>query len=181
MKALHCALVSFGLLGSFGCSLPQRATKVIELPENKSSVVTYSAELRGAYIRAPNAKFEICAEPAPDVALESVEKITASLKGILQTGQTVEGSLSTELATKVVQLAGRTQLVLLAREMLFRACELSLNNDVKPDTVVHLYTVAADLVKDLGAADKIRAKADLTKASEAAKKAGITIDKILNE
>lgn len=124
---------------------------------------------------------QFCAEPAPDVALQSLVKVTENLKVTTPSNVTGEGSFSGEFASNVIQLAGRTQLVLLAREMLYRACELSVNQQADKDTAVTLYKAAGELVRDLGQADRMRAKADLAKSAEALKKAGATIDKLLTE
>lgn len=179
--------ISFGSVGVAGiclalfassCAIPQRKVKILEINEKESSVVAYPADLRGAYVQKDRS-LRFCAEPAPDVALDSLEKITANLKGTLPQGQAVEGSLATEFATKVVQLAGRTQLVLVAREMLYRACELSLNNTVDTPTVTLLYDKAAKLIEALARADEDRARAQLADSAAALKAAGVSIDAIL--
>lgn len=168
--------LSLVLASLSACGIPQRKAKVLDVKANDAWAVTYPADLRGAYIQTEQSKVWFCAEPAPDVALQSLVKVTENLKVTTPSGIGGEGAISGEFATNVIQLAGRTQLVLLAREMLYRACELSVNHKASEGTAVELYKAAGELVKALGQADKARAKANLT---DALKKAGATIDQQL--
>ena len=147
------------LVFATGCALPQRKVVVHDLEAKQRLVVSFPASLRGTFISDKNAQIRFCAEPAPDVALESLEKITANLKAATQTAETAEGTVSTELGAKVVQLAGRTQVVLIAREMLYRACELSLNQTIDPNTALQMYKTVATLVERLGTVEGDQAKA----------------------
>lgn len=176
MIALSLILTSLS-----ACGVPQRSAQVHSIRANDVSAVSYPADLRGAYLKMGESKMQFCAEPAPDVALQSLVKVTENLKVTTPSGTQGEGSFSGEFASNVIQLAGRTQLVLLAREMLYRACELAVNHDTDHRTAVELYQAARELVRDLGQADRMRAKADLAKSAEALKKAGATIDKLLTE
>ena len=182
LSLLNVKALSFVLAVTLSaCGVPQRSAKVLDIKANTVSAVTYPADLRGAYMQTGESKVQFCAEPAPDVALQSLVKVTENLKATTPSGIQVEGSASGEFAAKVIQLAGRTQLVLLAREMLYRACELALNHDTDKNTAVELYKAAGELVKDLGQADKARAKADLARSAETLKKAGVTIDKTIEK
>lgn len=143
-----------------GCSLPQRRVDLLEL-SNGAEVVSYPADLRGAYIVGGRT----CAEPMPDVALLSTEKLTGTIKLLSETGQSVEGTAAADLAAKVAELSGRTSLVLLARDLLYRACEASLNNPgMDQAAYVALFDRVADLVERLGRADEDRAAAGLAAA-----------------
>ncbi len=151
-RALLCAT----LLLLFGCALPQRHVDVLPL-NNGSEVITYPADLRGAYV---NASGRTCAEPVPDVAMVSAEKLAGALKLISETGQSIEASAKADLAANVAELSGRTSLVLLARDLLFRACEMNAD----PEASVALFNRVADLVERLGRADQDRAAAHLAAA-----------------
>lgn len=182
LSLLNVTVVALVLLTTLSaCGVPQRSAKVLDIKADTMSAVAYPADLRGAYVRPNESTVQFCAEPAPDVALQSLVKVTENLKATTPSGIQVEGSASGEFAAKVIQLAGRTQLVLLAREMLYRACELTLNHDTDKNTAVALYQAAGELVKDLGQADKARAKADLARSAETLRKAGVIIDKLLTE
>lgn len=150
-----------------GCATPQKDARILSLPD--AAVVSYPTELRGTYIIRSGSDLRYCAEPVPDVALDTLQKFGASLGAKPPAGTELQGSLSSELSASVVQLAGRTQLVLLAREMLYRACELTLNHP-GPESdkqALEMYRIVAGLVKDLGEADRVHAEAELLKASYA--------------
>ena len=104
--------------------MPQRKAKVLEV-EAGAYAVTYPSDIRGAYFIKKGSNVRICAEPAPDVALDTLQKLTADISAKLAATEEGSAKFSSELSAKVVQLAGRTELLLLAREMLYRACELS--------------------------------------------------------
>lgn len=135
-----------------GCSLPQRRVELLELPAG-GEVLSYPADLRGAYV----VNGRTCAEPVPDVALASTSQLAGTLKLLSETGQSAEATATADLAAKVAELSGRTSLVLLARDLMYRICELGLDQA----TSVELFKRVADLVEDLGKADKDSATARL--------------------
>lgn len=139
-----------------GCSLPQRRVEVLEL-SNGSEVISYPADLRGAYVTASG---RTCAEPVPDVAMLSTEKLTGAIKLLSETGQSIEANAQADLAAKVAELSGRTSLVLLARDAMYRVCELGADRE----TSVRLFERVADLIERLGRADEDRAAARLAEA-----------------
>lgn len=145
------------LLALTGCSFPQRRVELLEL-SNGSEVVSYPADLRGAYVVGGRT----CAEPMPDVALASTDKLTGTIKLLSETGQSIEGTAAVDLAAKVAELSGRTQVVLLARDLLYRICELGVDQQ----TSVALFNRVADLVERLGRADEDRAAAHLAAAMQ---------------
>lgn len=139
-----------------GCSLPQRRVELLEL-SNGGQALSYPADLRGAYVSASG---RICAEPVPDVALVSTEKLTGTIKLLSETGQSIEGTAAADLAAKVAELSGRTSLVLLARDAMYRICELGADQE----TSVRLFERVTDLIERLGRADQDRAAANLAAA-----------------
>ncbi len=146
-----------------GCATPQREVKMIQITPQMSSVITYPSDVRGTYVVKDDSALKFCAEPVPDVALESIQKLTANLKATFAAGQPIDASISGELAVKAVELAGRTQLLLIAREMLYRACEMSLNHPAKLSDAMDMYRIVVDLIKNLGLAEKTQADATLKK------------------
>ncbi len=149
-----------------GCAAPQKDARVLSLKDANTDVIIYPTELRGAYVVHSDNVVRYCAEPAPDVALDTLQKLNASLGASQPAAVGIQGAMNSEISSTVVQLAGRTQLLLLAREMLYRACELTLNNP-SPDNekqAIAMYQIVANLVNDLGNADKSNAEANLLKA-----------------
>ncbi len=70
-------------------------------------------------------------------------------------------------------LAGRDDLVLLAREALFRICEGSLNGSIKADDVKHLFQDVFQQVKEIAVAQSQTAKSKATAAEAEVQKAKI--------
>lgn len=77
----------------------------------------------------------ICAEPAPDVALAKAMELTAK-RSVPQKGDV---ELQGKLETEVIQLAGRTQIVLFLRESMYRLCEQAANGFLTPAELNVLY------------------------------------------
>ncbi len=158
-----------------GCALPQRRVEVLDLASG-GQVISYPADLRGAYVTGGRT----CAEPVPDVALASTSQLAGALKLLSETGQTAEATATADLAAKVAELSGRTQTVLLARELLWRACEATLNNpDLEQSTFVVVFDRVADLIERLARADQDRAAAALARDEAKLRRAGAMIDEVL--
>ncbi len=180
LQATVLAVASLGFMLLQGCSTPQRQAKVLQVNPTVQAI-TYPSDVRGAYVIQREDGVKVCAEPAPDVALDSLQKLTAELSARLAPTEEGKAKVSSELSAKVVQLAGRTELLLLARELLYRACELSNNAHVDDRTVVELYDRVARLVEHLGQADKASAEAELLREQRALESAGRAIDEVLRQ
>lgn len=159
-----------------GCSVPQRKANVLKVDPAGVTAISYPTELRGAYFIKKGSDIRVCAEPTPDVSLESLQKLTANLKVNSSATKNVDSKIAAELNTKVIQLAGRTELLLLARELLYRACEISLNTEISDESVLTIYSRVADLVSDLGKGDRASAEADLLREKNALKSGGALFD-----
>lgn len=143
------------------CSLPETKSRILTIDNKNTHAVTYPSNLRGAYFVDKQSSVRFCAEPAPDVALENLQKISANLSATLNSGDQGNAALNAELKTKVIELAGRTELLLVAREMLYRACELSINHDITPTQLTKIYDSVSKLIMNLATADKTQAEANL--------------------
>ncbi|BCS53133.1 hypothetical protein [Geobacter sp. SVR] len=161
-------IVIFGglLVAMSGCAIPQTKALTLNIDTTKSSVLTYPAQIRGAYFFRPEDHVKMCSEPVPDVAMESLEKLAASLKAKTAADLTIEPSLAYELNSKAVELAGRTQLVLLAREMLFRACELSINGSGSSELSKQIFEKVVDVIGEIAKTDQTKADTAKVKAEK---------------
>jgi len=170
----------------------QEEAKLVTTRQAGAEVLTYPGSLRGAYLFKPGSSAKFCAEPPPDVALNTLKDISANLKAAAQAsaaaGAAPQGSIDTGVSSKVttdvVQLAGRTQLILLARELLYRICELSAQGErFDSGAAQRMYSDVLKLIAGMVDADKammesrrLEAEAERAKALTAA---GDKIDKIL--
>lgn len=142
MKILLVSGIAFSLLTGCGVLAPQKA-KILDSRTlaNNGELITMPANLRTIDVRKITAdgkpEYIVCAEPMPDIAVSNALKLAleasqnASGKSSLVAGadnasaeaaESIGIKGSSEAATTALQLAGRTQVVLLAREFLYRNC-----------------------------------------------------------
>lgn len=152
MKFRHflclAAVLSIPLLS--GCASLTAPARTHALEPGKPYAIDYDATRRGAYILPADGSMKICAEPSPDVAMESITKIIAELK-LAQAD--VDAKTQMELQQRIVELAGRSQLVLVLRESLYRLCEQGVNQHLSNDQIAALYSQALDTVLKLAETD----------------------------
>lgn len=156
-----------GLLLS-ACSLfPQKDARV-DRDQSGVTVVTYPTEMRGAYVIPAESKATVCSEPAPDVALNTAANISGTVSANVQD----KGKLSAETAAKVtsdaIQLAGRSQIVLVARELLYSLCSVSRNSNLSADQIKDIYVEVTKVITTLADAENNSAKARYQEAVNAA-------------
>jgi hypothetical protein len=138
----------------------QREVRLTPIPADDNQLVSYPAELRGAYFLTDTTKIRYCAEPAPDVGISSTKNFT------VKPPEGAEGNI--ELSDTALELGGRTALVLLAREMLYRACEASINGGDSTSLADSLYLNAILAIRELGTAAKAESGAKMIAAISSA-------------
>lgn len=150
-KRLSICVAAF-CVASFlsGCASMTSPMRTHALEAGKPYAIDYDATRRGAYILPGDRSMKMCAEPAPDVAMESITNIIANLK--LQQAN-ADANAQVELQQKIVELAGRTQLVLVLRESLYRLCEQGVNGQLNNEQIAALYKQALDTVLRLADTD----------------------------
>ena len=110
------------------CRTFTRPTDVRVVEEGRLKVVNYDATRRGTYVVVhKDGSVRIAAEPPPDVALSILASLAAkfSVPGGLEGA---EGSASVD--EDAIELAGRTALVLIHRDLLFRLAEMYANDAI---------------------------------------------------
>jgi hypothetical protein len=135
------AILILGLMS--GCS----TTRMIKVPTdtNALTVIDYDATRRGTYIlKTIDGKTIIVSEPSPDVAKE----ITASLGLSAGTiGSIADPNLKVAYATKVIDLASRSQTLQVLRESLFRLSEMGASSDLTVDERIQLFNKVLDTIE----------------------------------
>lgn len=94
-------------------------------------IISESASRRETFFKDRNTTERFCRAPGPDFAVTASEGVSIAVPG----GQ----SVGEDAGKGALGLGGRNPEVLLAREMLFRACELSLNINADPKTTRDIY------------------------------------------
>jgi hypothetical protein len=131
-------------------SPPQDRAKLLDVPGSGAKVVTYTGSLRGAYFLNKPAKSKYCAEPPPDVALNTLRTIAAKGKAEVTGKGSGEASFDSTVTSDAIELAGRTQMILLTRELLYRLCELSINHKAGTpefNALQRMYNRVIDLIQ----------------------------------
>lgn len=144
-RPLIAALLAAGLLGLAGCaaSLPPEQTEV-EFAERGGldqagrdvglQVLTVPEGQRVMLIKSPGDVERVCSPRESDEGVSVSEGFDLALGGA---GESV--GMGESAGEQAVALGHPTALVQLARELLFRACELSLNLDASPEETRDIY------------------------------------------
>jgi hypothetical protein len=148
-----------------GCAYFTPLTQHKVLDPEKAYWIQYDASRRGTFYAPASKKILTCAEPAPDMGINLSRKLKGSIK--LPDGTDVSGLDSSSDIT-VEELAGRENVVLLAREAMFRLCERQVNNDLNEETYKELYNNVFDKVAVIAVAQAEKAKQNAISATQKA-------------
>ena len=120
-----------------------------------------------------SAGYVVCSEPFPDIAMST------AFKFIMQ--ETSGNKASHEVSTKALELAGRTQIVLLAREFIASNCRARANGWITNKTFQSNQRRILVQIKEMIAVDKSEAEAPTKKAEADAKIAEAEAKKAADE
>lgn len=129
------------------------------------TAISQPANVRSAYIKGE----KLCAEPPPDAALQAIANATAKVS----TKSGTEAEVAGGLQTSIVQLAGRTQVVLIARDAFTANCMLAMNGFITPADAQTNFGLTLDVIKMIARADEKSAEAAATSAKTEAVKTAI--------
>ncbi|QXW27211.1 hypothetical protein KXJ74_07300 [Acinetobacter johnsonii] len=149
-----------------GCAYFTPLTQHKVLDPEKAYWIQYDASRRGAfYIPEKAGKVLTCAEPAPDIGINLSRKLKGNIK--LPDGTDISGLDSSSDIT-VEELAGRENVVLLAREAMFRLCERQINGGLDVATYKDIYNNVFDKVSEIAVAQAEKAKQNAISATQKA-------------
>lgn len=156
-----------------GCS--PTATSVVgtggtlhKLKDGSGYALGFDSRGRGAYMTVfgddNKAKhpLRVCAEPSPDAAAnltaETARKAAVDLSisyQALSLGGKGAGESSERATSNIIDVAQRTELVLVLREALYRLCELNLNGVMNDAQAVDAYSRVLAISSDLAQRDNV--------------------------
>lgn len=133
-----------------GCSTVSKEDEIkfSKLPDS-SSVVYANAEHRMMMISNPADHKRFCAEPPPDASI-SVTDSESEKASVLGKEENI-GDTTSAMASS---LGGRNSTVLLARDILYRVCELSSNTKASYEQSKDLFLKALKTIEVLGGASQ---------------------------
>lgn len=145
-----------------GCAAVRAPVKVHPIATDKTSWVEVDATRRGVImIPRPDGKgYYVCAEPAPDVALEHVSRILAEVK---LNNPSIDAKTELEFRTAVVELSKKATTIYFLRESMYRICEASINQNLSAEQVLKLYEIAISTALKLAEADLAKNQSDLAR------------------
>lgn len=177
-------ILAISVLIVSGCSAlaPQKTSHIkSKAIGDGGDLYSIPANLRTIDVRKKTSDYIICSEPVPDIAMSNVLKLAleasknqsenaSTASGTDSTSRSVSNALglkgNLDASTTALELAGRTQIVLIAREFLSSNCKARANGwisnaDFKEsqDKIVDQITAMIDTDKKKAEADKAKAVA----------------------
>lgn len=162
MKKLAIVALIGGVLALAGCATAP-SVSVHQLQPNQPYWMTTDASARGiTVLPRPDGKgMMVCAEPSPDAMLQTVAQLTAQVQ--LQNPQ-VDAQTQVQFSTAVIELTQRTQTIVFLREVLYRVCEQSMDQNLTSDQVMQLEQLAMQTALKMAEADLAKTQSGTVKA-----------------
>lgn len=110
------------------------------------SVISNTASLAHTFVHTKPGKLFTCSLSHPDAAFDQADEGDISVSLIAIDNSQTDGGGDAE-SSEEAEMAGRTPAVLMARELFFRACELSQNLNLDKKEALALYNKTLDVVK----------------------------------
>lgn len=149
------ALIAATALALSGCANLTPPATQRPLAQEGTHWITYDSSRRGTLLAVENGKVvRSCAEPAPDTAYSFTNSFTGSVKK----PEGPEAEVDLALNATALALAGRDNVVLLAREALFRLCEARANNDISQAQYDAQFSAVLTQIKEISDTNKVRAE-----------------------
>jgi len=162
--------------------LAQKEAKLTPTRETtgKGEMISLPAQLRTVTNKLNSGDYTTCAEPGPDVALSDTFKLITGITsdtsaavndgngGSTNAGNKVSLNNDLQTSTTALELAGRTQTVLLAREFLYRTCEAASNKWLQAEDVKKAHEKILEQITGLIETDKKKAETSAAVATAVA-------------
>ncbi|QEI11218.1 hypothetical protein [Cellvibrio japonicus] len=175
-------LMLIGAIGLSACSIlsPQKANHISSKAiGDKGDLYSIPANLRTIDVRKKDADYIVCSEPVPDIAMSNALKLaleasnSQSASASTKTGEdSTSGSVSNALglkgasdaSTTALELAGRTQIVLLAREFISSNCKARANGWITDEEFKNSQDAVIKQISEMINTENEKAKAEKAKA-----------------
>lgn len=191
MKKYLVVMLAVNILSGCGSLLSQKEADLApsRITANIGEMVTLPSQLRTITNKTKEGAYISCAEPGPDVATSDTFKFITGITTDTSTStKSADGSSASagnkiginndfQTSTTALELAGRTQTVLLAREFLYRTCEAASNGWIAAKDVAAAHESILKNITTLIETDK--KKADTTAAIAGAVASGKLDAKLL--
>jgi len=145
----------------FGCA--QTTIKPHEIDRQGVDTIYYGEGLRATFIKTHGNPEHYCGSRESDVAESGDNSLSLGL-GLPDKTETVSEQSGAQLLT----LGGRSPSVLIARELMYRACELSSNVNASPEETLKIYKMFLDNLSQLYEKSSVETGTNSTGISDSA-------------
>lgn len=139
MKPILLILVTLFGISISGCSVYEPKPQLTSLPS--ADFLSSTGDLSSTVVL----KNRICLQPSPDAAFSSSRSGGVS---VLNFGVKNDG-LNDSSNQADTEMTGRTPSVLLARELMYRLCELGYNFSLSKDQMLESYNKNLEIIKEI--------------------------------
>jgi hypothetical protein len=140
--------------------------------ELRSGVVITSTAAEGhTFVRDPMQRIHICSQGQPDAAFDQGESAGMSIALV---SQTRSESGSEDEDSDDIEMSGRTPVLLMTRELFYRACEFSANYDLDKKEALALYMKTLDTVSGAWATETGNTTVTIGDSVSSTSTAGVT-------
>lgn len=161
-------LIAAGLiLFNAGCS-SKNDVKAIHIDRDGIDTIANDGALKVSFIKNKNSPEMMCAYREPDVEAISHQGLKLTIPG--------KEGIGEDSGSSAVTLGGRSPALLIVREMLYRACELSMNLNADKNTTIEVYKMFLDTSKQIAAQST-----EGTKSTTVSSDDSLTIDDALQK
>ncbi len=128
------------LVGTGGClSLPQEPRKDTLFDRDGIDAILAASDRRVMIIKDHASTERVCLAPGPDYSVTSSRGVDVGMGGGLPVGPKQTEHFGGDVSRGALSLGGRNPGVLIARELMYRACELSMNLNADAATTIKIY------------------------------------------
>ena len=129
------------LISSGGClSLPTEPAKDTLFDRAGIDAILASSDRQVLTMKDPTSQERMCLAPGPDYSVTASRGVNVGMGVGLPVGPKGEQNIGGDVSRGALSLGGRNPGVLIARELMYRACELAMNLNADQATTIKIYT-----------------------------------------
>jgi len=144
-KVIKSIIVFAAALSLSACGGFTHKAEIEKFPE--SGVIFSSPSVKTSLIQDPQRLKKICMGRGADAVFEESESGDLSIS-MISVGNSEGDKIGEQDQAGEQEMTGRTPAVLMARELFYRACELTINEQLKEKDALELFYAVLKVVKD---------------------------------
>ncbi len=138
------------LISTSGClSLPQERVKDTLFDRGGIDAILATSDRQPLIIKDPASLERLCLGPGPDYSITASRGVDVDMTAGLPIGPKGDQHVGGGVSRGALSLGGRNPGVLIARELLYRACELSMNVNADSATTISIFTRVLESIEKI--------------------------------